>query len=289
MSARISRRASSAFATSCWYPVPIAEPRGALGGLAERPVQRRRELRRVSHDRHVVTSGVVERRADRADLAVHHAARARPCEHRPRPAHARCACSARRSGRCRPRPARSARRSGRGRCTRRGRGPRSRPRRRRTPRRSAAIARWPIPSGFQASDPSASLRAGTPNSMNAQHAALGDLDGLLAQRLERVLELTRHRGDRDGFADPLLREQRGDQLARFEASSRGSARAAPACGASGADGTRGTACVQGSGRPRPLARGVPGSSFERVPEARARVPRHRPRRRRCGGSRRRAP
>ena len=34
-----------------------------------------------------------------------------------------------------------------------------------------AIACWPTPVGFHASDPSASLRTGTPNSMNARTPA----------------------------------------------------------------------------------------------------------------------
>ena len=39
-----------------------------------------------------------------------------------------------------------------------------------------------------------------------------DVDGFLAQRFERVLELARHRRDRDGVGDALLDEQRRDQL-----------------------------------------------------------------------------
>ena len=43
-------------------------------------------------------------------------------------------------------------------------------------------------------------------------AARGDLCGLLAERLQRVLGLSRHGGDRDRFGDAFLHEQRRDQL-----------------------------------------------------------------------------
>jgi hypothetical protein len=56
-------------------PGPVAEPRRALGRLAERTVEGRSELRRVREDPDVEVSRLVERLADRRDLAVHHPAR----------------------------------------------------------------------------------------------------------------------------------------------------------------------------------------------------------------------
>ena len=53
----------------------VAERGRRVGGLAERPVEGRGELRRVRHDRGVGEAFVVERGADRADAAVHHVAR----------------------------------------------------------------------------------------------------------------------------------------------------------------------------------------------------------------------
>ena len=51
----------------------VALQRGA-DSLAERPVERGGVLRGVGEDRHVLVPGLVQRVADHADLAVHHAA-----------------------------------------------------------------------------------------------------------------------------------------------------------------------------------------------------------------------
>ena len=53
----------------------VAEGGRRVGGLAERAVEGGGELRAVGHDRRVGEAVVVERRADRADAAVHHVAR----------------------------------------------------------------------------------------------------------------------------------------------------------------------------------------------------------------------
>ena len=39
-----------------------------------------------------------------------------------------------------------------------------------------------------------------------------DVDGLLAERLDRVLDVAGHRGDRRGLVDPLLHEQRRNEV-----------------------------------------------------------------------------
>ena len=53
---------------------PIAELRRAFGRVAERAVKAAGVLGGVTHDRQVRKAVGVERRADRADHAVHHAA-----------------------------------------------------------------------------------------------------------------------------------------------------------------------------------------------------------------------
>ncbi len=50
----------------------VAEPGRRVGGLAERPVEGRRVLRRVRHDRDVREARMVETGADGPDPAVHH-------------------------------------------------------------------------------------------------------------------------------------------------------------------------------------------------------------------------
>ena len=52
----------------------VAERGRGVGGLAERPVERRGELRRVGDDRRVLVALRVELRAQRAHAAVHHVA-----------------------------------------------------------------------------------------------------------------------------------------------------------------------------------------------------------------------
>jgi len=49
-----------------------------------------------------------------------------------------------------------------------------------------------------------------------EHALRADVGRGLAQRLDRVLELARHRRDRDRVGDAFLHEQRGDQVGRLE-------------------------------------------------------------------------
>ena len=53
----------------------LAVPAGELAGtdgVAERAVESRRVFRRVGHDLYILVAGIVERRADRGDTAVHH-------------------------------------------------------------------------------------------------------------------------------------------------------------------------------------------------------------------------
>ena len=78
--------------------------------------------------------------------------------------------------------------------------------------RSALIARCAMPSGFHASDPSASLRAGTPNSMNAITPRDGDLGASLRSDSSVCWNCPGIDAIGSGVGDALLHEQRGDQL-----------------------------------------------------------------------------
>ena len=91
MSARISRSASSPFAGIHLVAGAVAEPRRALRRVAERPVERARELRGVGEDPDV--RRVPPRRARRGSpRPVRPSCRsARPCCARARPARARSA------------------------------------------------------------------------------------------------------------------------------------------------------------------------------------------------------
>ena len=87
----------------------VAERRRRVGGLAERPVERRAVLRRVRHDRDLREARVVERLADARRRGRPSCPRARRCRRRPRRARARRARAARRSRRWRPRRRRACR------------------------------------------------------------------------------------------------------------------------------------------------------------------------------------
>ena len=85
-----------------------------------------------------------------------------------------------------------------------------------------------MPSGFHASEPSGSFRAGTPNRMTRGHAELGELAHLLAQALPGVLHDAGQRGDGLRLVDALPHEQRGDEVVRRRAGSRPRGAAGPA-------------------------------------------------------------
>ena len=75
MSSATSRNASLRVRRVHLVTAPVAELRRGLGRLAERPVKRRRKLRRVTHDGRVGETVLVQFRADGAHAAVHHVAR----------------------------------------------------------------------------------------------------------------------------------------------------------------------------------------------------------------------
>ena len=83
-----------------------------------------------------------------------------------------------------------------------------------TASRTAARARWVIPSGRRAADPVASLSSGrgSPNRMTPgtpEAAQALDLDG---QRVDGVLHHAGQRRDRAGLVQPVGHEQRGHQV-----------------------------------------------------------------------------
>ena len=249
----------------------VAEPRRALGRLAERPVERGRVLRRVGQDR---------RR--RSSPPPSSAARIAPTWPSIIPLGATmwapasaCATAIRRVALERRvvvdlAVGRRARRSGRGRCTRRGTGRRSDARRRRARRAARASACCAIPSGFHASEPSASLRAGTPNSMNASTPVLAISAASLRSDSSVCCDCPGIEAIGTGSVDALLHEQRRDQVPRREL---GLADQRPERG--------------GAAHP---ARPVPQGIAHRRDATAARAParRRRPGRRPCAGPRRRA-
>ena len=70
---------------------PVAELRGGVGRLAERPVERGGVLRRVGHDRRLLVARLVERLADRGRRGRPSCRTARPCRRPPPRGTARCA------------------------------------------------------------------------------------------------------------------------------------------------------------------------------------------------------
>ena len=97
--------------------------------------------------------------------------------------------------------------------------------------------------------------AGTPNSITAGNAEIGERAHLLAQALLGVLHDAGHRHDRLGCVDAFLHEQRRDEVVDARRGARRPAGAAPACAAAGAGGARGT--------PRPIRLPARGCATQR--------------------------
>ena len=72
---------------------------------------------------------------------------------------------------------------------------------------------------------------GTPKSMNARTPVSAIGDGFLPQRLERVLVLSGHRGDRRRLVDAFLAEQRHDQVVGVQPRLADEGAQSPGCGA----------------------------------------------------------
>ena len=93
------------------------------------------------------------------------------------------------------------------------------------------------------------LRRGNAEEDHRGNAEVGERPHLLAQALLGVLHHAGHRGDRLGRVDPLLHEQRRDEVVdRRDVSPRRGARGRSAAQAPRGD-VRGTACDQATGAP----------------------------------------
>ena len=117
-----------------------------------------------------------------------------------------------------------------------------------TSSRRSARAACTMPSGFQASEPSASLPAGMPKRITAGMPRSASCGDLLAQRLPRVLHHAGQRGDRLGLVDALPHEERARSGRRPTVGSRPPAAAAPASAAAAASAAGGSSRLEAYGR-----------------------------------------